>query len=354
MASITEVAERAGVSVATVSRLINGSDNIAKPTVDRIRKAMLELGYVPRAVRPGPRPKVRTGVKNGSVMFLALYPFSPTEMFSMPAFPALIGGIQNTLMDAGLNLIFAHSPKGQNVPPALAAGKVDGVLLMGNVMRFSRQLAGKLKDAPTVWVFREHNDPDCEFDHVLYDNSVVGVIAARHLRAQGHEYVGFVSPDTAHTAYIERRAAFAEECRKLVMKVEFYEPKKAPAGSNEMLIATDLAGRLAGGSKRPTGLFVVSDTFMLPFFGALERNGIRPMEDIELIGCNNDITRLNQMHPRPATIDIRLNEVGRKSVEQLRWRMQHPHDGTLEIKIKPMLIGNKEVESESDDNPASE
>ena len=103
--------------------------------------------------------------------------------------------------------------------------------------------------------------------------------------------------------------------------------------------AQPLIDRLVALKPRPTGVFCVSDDLMLAVFNGLHQRGIEPGRDIELIGCNNDAVRLEQMHPRPATIDLKLDQVGREAVEQLLWKMSHPENQDITgIFIAPELI----------------
>ena len=108
--SITDVAKHANVSIATVSRFINGDAYVAEATAARIRKSMQELGYVPRALRPGPKQADRKGINTGNIMLLSLMTMAPADLYRMPAFPALLGGVQQGLTKRGMNLLLAHSP----------------------------------------------------------------------------------------------------------------------------------------------------------------------------------------------------------------------------------------------------
>lgn len=92
MATIYDVAKRAKVSPSTVSRIINGERNVAPATAEAVEKAIAAVGYVKRAVRPGPKPSARAGVKTGMIDFLSLGSHSPAEMFSLPAFSKLMDG----------------------------------------------------------------------------------------------------------------------------------------------------------------------------------------------------------------------------------------------------------------------
>lgn len=337
--SITDVAERAGVSPATVSRFMNGSGYVSEEAASRISEAMKELGYTPRAVRPGPKPRERRHVRTGNVALLTLAEIDPADFYRLPAFPSLLAGIRRGLHAHGFEMLLAHSPLGRTVPPVLSRRDVDGVLLIGGAPEMSPELHRVLRRLPVVWTFRSHSDERGEFDHVFYDNRWVGGMAAQYLADRGHRHLAFLSHDANHEAFIVRRKTFCSAAERLGARVLVLESDAAwgPAASPAVVVS-ELVSRLVAEYPRPTGCFCVADDAMLAAVSGLERAGIRCGKDIELIGCNNDPQLMAQMHPRPATIDIRLDQVGERAVEQLLRRMQNPDESRTEVLIKPVLV----------------
>jgi LacI family transcriptional regulator len=301
---------------------------------------MDKIGYVPRALRPGPKRKERRGVRTGNIMLLSVHPMAPSDMFRMPAFPTLLGGVQEAMDEKGLNLLLAHCPNGKVIPPALAGGKVDGVLVVGRCPALSPGLVKALDRLPVVWMFREHNDPDRRYDHVLYDNLEVGQIAARYLHERGHHRVGFVSTDPTHEAYCQRRDTFSRVGAELGLVVDVYESATPLQGSGQVPFVEQMAESMAAESEQPTALFCAADDRMLTVFHVLRQRYGDNLAGLELIGCNNESLFLDQMHPRPATIDIHLDLVGREATDLL-WQRLGEIGGTttsVEILIKPKLV----------------
>lgn len=339
---MTEVAKMAGVSIATVSRCINGTSPVNEETAARIRACMKELGFEPnRGGRVGAR-----GGKNApkNVMFLSLTHLQPAEMYRMPALPSLLAGVQGELAAIHSNLMLFHSPGGSLVPPALAAKQIDGVILYGKESTGpSPALARLLHQVPVVMTFRGHREILNDFDHVTYDNRAVGPLAVRHFQERGYTHVGFVSPSTEHLAFRRRQEGFREACRKAGIRVTEYV-REIDTGEGERARLGQAVVDALREKERPRGLFCVSDDVMLVIFNALERNGMHPGNDVELIGCNNDSSFLGQMSPRPATIDIMLDEVGKRVVDQLHWRMRNPLRPLVEILVKPTIVPAQDVE----------
>lgn len=343
MASIVDVAREAGVSVATVSRILNRERNVSLDTARSVEEAIQKLDYVARAVRPGPKPKNRMGVHTGTITFLSVSDFSPEKMYSMAAFPSLLGGIQKGCARHGINLVLAHSPGGRSVPPVLVRKQADGVLLVGDAA-VSASLKQTLKRLPVVWCFRSRTDSAGMFDHVFYDNSKIGQMAADYLIARGRRRIAFACLSPDHPAAVERRNGFLEAAAAKKVRASAVEAVKEVENENPARTVGRLLDRIAGLSPRPDGIFFFGDDLMLAAFNGLRNRGIEPQRDVDLIGCNNDKQFMNQMHPRPATIDIKLDLLGERAVEQLLWRMAHPEDDSrMEILIKPALVHGEDV-----------
>lgn len=322
--SIVKVAKAAGVSPATVSRVINNGANVSPEKVQRIREAMEKLGYVPRARRPGPKPRSRMGIRTGNVLFLSIPGLEPAHLMELPALPQLLQGIQQELAANGMKLMLDLLPAGGEVPGTLSAEQVDGVLVLGHQAPMDARVVAKLRELPTVWVLREHPELRWEFDAVLYDNRRVGELAAEYLGRHGHRQVAFLNIDREHVAFAERGKVFLESWQKrtgqkpVVLEASSKEARAASLrveGLVEQMLAMPQA-------IRPTGCFVASDDQMLGVVYALRARGLVPGKDIQLIGCNNDRHFMAQMHPRPATIDIQLEAIGRRAVAQLLWRLR--------------------------------
>jgi len=334
--SIYSVAKKAGVSPAAVSRYINKSGSVAPGKAELIRAAMKELEYVPSLVRPGPRLKNRPGVRTGQIALLFLGRLKPLEMYRMPVFPILFSGVHEAVESAGLNLVVTHWPDGEQCPSIIRKGCFDGVLVMGAMPKPER-LFSMLK-IPAVWFFRGHSDPEGRLDHVFYDNSRIGGIAARYLVGKGCRRLCFINPYPVHEAVKPRKKDFIRTAKDLGSEVKIFESAEDMFGSvvEEAEIMTRKA---VGGKDRCDGIFAPMDNVLLSAYNCLKFMGKTPDKEVTLIGCNNDPQFMGQMNPRPATIDIKLDTVGKKAVEQLLIRMQFPDDkDRVEILVKPELV----------------
>ncbi|MDF7797948.1 LacI family DNA-binding transcriptional regulator [Pontiellaceae bacterium B1224] len=325
MATIYDVAKKAKVSPSTVSRIINGERNVAPATAAAVDKAIAEVGYVKRAVRPGPKPTTRAGVKTGIIDFLSLGAYSPAQMLSLPYFSKLLDGIMRGVEEQGMDLVLSHCPHGEVIPPVLARRQADGVILFGNPELFPK-IAKTLERIPVVWCFLMESMKQPAANYVLYDNRPVGAMAAEYLVEKGHQQMAILNASPLHSSFIGRRDEFLRVLKLYGKSAEVIEGEFQDPPTGVAVRAQPLIERLAALNPRPTGVFCVSDDLMLAVFNGLRQRGIEPGRDIELIGCNNDQFLMEQMHPRPATIDLKLNRVGKQALELLLMKMSDSSD----------------------------
>lgn len=344
MVTMQDIAEEAGVSKSTVSRALDGGRNLDPKTVQRVKRAAESLGYIKTAVRRGGQSRRRQGIHTGTITFLSVHQRTPQEMYEIPIFSPLLGEIQEIVTMRGMDLTLAHSPDGNFVPPALARKKTDGVLLAGNAV-LGPSLRKSLSNIPCVWCFRGAAEGKPKFDHVDFDKSCIGEMAANYLFGRGHQHLAYADFPTSNLGLIDRREQFIEAVKKHGGSVEIATVSKSYKDRNDLL-ARVIIENLLKMSPRPTGMFVSTDERMVSLFYVLREKGLEPGRDIELIGCNNDKTALQHLHPRPATIDPQMGTVGARAVEQLFFRMASPNmRGQTEILVKPELVPPEEGEN---------
>ena len=347
--SVKAVSKEAGVSPATVSRVINQNGYVAENKAKLVREAMQRVGYNPPAVRRGRRSHKSRGIHNGTIVFLSVHHYSPEELYQMAALSEVLGGVQNMVRKHGLDLVLAHAPEGKSVPPILSRNKADGVILIG-FNKLSADLAKTLNRTPGVWSFRgsigsqQKVDAQHKLDHVFYDNPQVGVIAADYLIERSHRNLAFAGFYSNNSAIAMRRDTFINRVTEQNLKALVVTPKTSDNLTHQ---ARSIVDQLLAANPWPTGVFVPTDERMLALFNVLRHRGIEPGHDIELIGCNKEPQVMRQMHPRPATIDIKATTIGERAVEQLLQRMRNPDDSSrTEIIINPEVIEGEETGSQ--------
>lgn len=344
MSSITDVAERAGVSLATVSRVINNRGGVSEKRVRMVHEAIEELSYQPRPAyrRRGRKvePKGGAEVKGGNsiavVILDGLYDHTPGLLLSH------LKGIERAAAGHGLNVVVAR-PGDNRLPAAVKDVNALGLILMG--CQAPPQMLKEIEGTPSIW-FGSHHSPTG--DTVISGNYRVGQLAARYLLDRGHKRVAFLSAMAHYPAYPARAETFSFVATRGGAHVETFLDEKpthvvgdsaemgAIAGVIDKLVVKMLAVR-----PRLTGIFVPNDMMTAMIYPSLYKRGITVGKDIDIISCNNEMSYLIGLSPRPATIDIGAEVMGRQSVEQLVMRLNQlddEDDRDVQVAVEPRVI----------------
>lgn len=128
--TIADVAREAGVSRATVSRVINGVPNVNGETVALIRQTMEKMGYMRMAIRPGPKPRLQhpSRLRTGAIALVTIG--GSGDLFREPTMASVIDQIQATCRKHHLSLLLDQMSSPEQLPLCVQARRVDGVLLM--------------------------------------------------------------------------------------------------------------------------------------------------------------------------------------------------------------------------------
>ena len=344
--SIVDIAKKAGVSVGTVSHYINGSRPVSALVSRRIDEVIKESGYVFRMRRPGPKSGGRKGVRSGVVLFLALTRFSPQELFAMPVFPQFFASLQTNLFEYHMSMMIVQSSPGGGMPDMLDRRFCDGVIvsIFDESDEIEESLLDRIRSMPSVWCFRRHADPNLTSDHVVYNNALVGKLAASYLVEKGHTNVICVPGCVYnHSACKEREYVFRASLAELGAR-----RNKASFENVNLLAPGDyynyVAEKFLAMKKRPSAIFFCTDDCMAGTFMALGRHGFDTSE-LEMIGCNNDSKYLDLLPSRPASIDIRIDEMGRMAVSRVMSRINGDSTPRKKIVLEPLLISGEDKEA---------
>jgi LacI family transcriptional regulator len=335
---ITEIARKAKVSPATVSRAINQPQIVAAASLARIRAVMLQHNYSPEPVhrRRGPKSRVVEHRRIG-VWFVGA-----------KANNSSLNWFQDQLLQAesadprfrvDLRVLFSNTP--DELPRGFLTEKLDGIIIQG--MEPSPDCMAKLQELPHVWFMtRRSNRLEC--DYVEPNNEENGQMAADYLKARGHTSVAVISTDPEYSAVVRRLRAFTTHAEEIDLTVHRVLGRSNPGVSyleiaprhaeSEMLVKSLLAC-----NPRPTGLYIPVDHFCGAFFRAVREAGKKPGQDFEVILGNYNPVIYHNLDHCPAAIDINLAMLVRKVVDHLIWRIDNPYTkGRVGIAITPCLI----------------
>ena len=340
--SIIEVAALAGVSKSTVSMVINHNPTVVPATAARVRHAMQELGYVPRPreQRGGPKPNSMYPERTLNLALVTLG--IPSEVLRAPLYNDVLHGISSAIHEQAHRLAIYHVQKPAEFDAdAVFRSGADGFLLFGcgeppaavEALRVLPCVALMGTDKVRNWC-----------DWVSYDDLAAGKLAATYLIEHGHRTCAFVGD-----AGWRRGRAFAEFIRAsgghaACLDAEGVIRAQDDVHQVDQKAVDKLIGLLTSLSPRPTGLFVWADMVTAALYPSLHHHGPEPGRDITVVSCNNEWPLLLGLRPRPAVVDIQGVKIGRRSVEQLFWRMKNRGESSVTCLLTPSLVLPKEIQ----------
>lgn len=300
--TIKDVAREAGVSVATVSRAINGQGAVAPAVRERVLAVAQRLDYAPhQAARALSSRRTRTvGV---------VLPDLHGEFFS-----ELIRGIGQEARVHGLHLLLSSDhgdADGQGVALRAMRGRVDGVLVMAPTDAGLRSLSGQLAPGlPAVLI--NAVDPDGRWTSVGVDGYGGARAMVRHLVGAGHRDIAFVAgPPDNHDAR-ERLRGYRDE---LAAALPASRGRVVPGGFDEASGAAAAATLLASGAL-PDAVFAANDAMAIGCLRALVQAGIRVPDDVALVGFD-DIPLSSHVHPPLTTMRVDIAALGATALRVL-------------------------------------
>ncbi|HEX8346749.1 MAG TPA: LacI family DNA-binding transcriptional regulator [Actinoplanes sp.] len=309
MATIYDVARRADVSPATVSRVVNGRASVDAALAERVRRAMRDLDYRPNAVARNLR-RSRTSFWS---MIIA--------NIDNPFFTAMFRGVEDVAQPAGYSMLLCNTDE----DPGREEQYVDGAM--------AEQIAGmvicptaasphlrRLVDARVPVVVVDRLMPEVEVDTVLVDNEEGAASATRHLIGSGYRRVGCITGPaglfTADQRLSGYRRALAEAGRAydeaLVRRTDF----RREGGHRAM------ASLLEAGA-RPDAVFVANNLMTIGAVECVFDRGIAVPSELGVVGFD-DMPWTNLIRPALSTVAQPTYELGRAAAELLRLRLTEP------------------------------
>jgi LacI family transcriptional regulator len=301
IASIHDVARTASVSLATVSRVLNGTGPVRDETRKKVLEAVERLGYVPHG---GARSLITRQTRTIGVILPDIY----GEFFS-----ELIRGADLAARDAGYHLLVsgAHSNE-QDTREVLRAlhGRVDALIVMAPVASdtVDRALPGGV---PVVLL--NHASRDTRHRTIRIDNRGGARAMTEHLLDLGHRRIALVLGPPDNEDAIERRRGYEEalSARRVAVDPALLLPGDFTDGAGERagLLVADL-------DPRPTAVFATNDAMAIGCLAGLRGRGLRVPEDVALAGFD-DIPFSRYVSPPLTTVQVAISELGSRAAARV-------------------------------------
>lgn len=308
---IQEVAKRAKVSTATVSRVLNGSPNVREKTSARVRNVIAKLNYVPN-----------THARSLRVGRARMFGLIVSDI-NNPFFPELIDAFQTSAAEQGIDVIFMHTnydPKRlESCIRRMVERSVDGIAVMtSEVDQAALQIAHER--VPLVLM----NQPAFAGEHrnVPVEYSTGFREALEHLCVLGHTDIGFISGPADFSSAKRRYQDWATAMRRLKLLVR----KDWVVTGNMRVDGGEYAMReLLSRETCPTAVLSTNDLMALGALQAVSHAGLRVPQDISIIGFD-DLPIASMVVPQLTTIELPRREIAARAFSSL---VQATRDGIV-------------------------
>lgn len=337
--TLADIAARAGVAVSTVSRVINGSQLVAKKKRRAVEAIIDEMGYKPAPIekRKGVRKEPWPWLKHRHFKTIL---FGPHDLYWIinyaPVYSYALHGIDETFAAYQFQRSVERAENATQLMSLIKAGGADGFLLLNTA---HEPLPAQVNDYPVVTFMGAHDHLSC--DRIMTDPERAGVLAAEYLRSKGCAL--FVAIGSESRLYRMRIKAFSENLQASGIKVlELIDSSIVRGGprmhqANRQAVINGLRP-LMGSATRPIGIFSVADIVTPVLYGELVAAGFKIGHDAHIVSCNGERPYLDALHPLPAVIDIQAEYIGGRAAQQIMRRLESPRSPSEKVLIEPRLI----------------
>jgi LacI family transcriptional regulator len=300
--TIRDVAKAARVSLATVSRALNGKENVAEETRRHVCAVASKMGFVPRE---GARSL--SGSRTHCVG--AVLPDLHGEFFS-----ELIRGIDATVRRSGYHLLVSSSHGDRAEAGAMlraVRGRVDGLIVLSPDVGALALPAGLSETVPVVLL--NSSTVSDSFDLINIENSAGAFAMVRHLHSLGHRRIAFIKGPESNQDATERLRGYRQAVDKL--RADRSDELEFPGDFREET-GHKAGKRILAMAKPPTAIFAANDAMAIGCLSALREAGQRVPEDFALAGFD-DIPIVRYTAPPLTSVRVSIAELGRCAAERV-------------------------------------
>lgn len=326
MATIRDVAARAGVSTATVSRTLAAPDLVSEKARARVLQAIKATGYTPNMAARNLRAR-------RAMMVLVVVPNIANAFFA-----EVLRGIDDELVENGYGIIIGNldnrREREARYVDLVFARQVDAVLLMsGRVPAGNGRLMSEA-GVPLATICVELSESS--FPSVMVDDQLASRTVVEHLAALGHRSFGYISGPKENRNEIGRREGFIAG-----LSAAGFDPGQAHYWQGDFMIESGVgaAREFLALSERPTAVYSVSDSMAISFMKTVMEAGVRVPEDLSIVGFDG-IEFAEFVTPTLTTIQQPRHEIGRNGARVL---LEALGNGTRPKSVRlaaPLIVRN--------------
>lgn len=321
--TMSEVARRAGVSVTTVSHVLNDTRPVSAPRREAVLLAVLETGYVPNHLARALR------TSRSQTLGLAM------PAVSNPYLGALVRSLQAEAEEHGYRLLISdtHDDPGHEARAVrdLCERQVDGLLLAPSAEPTAALGHLAARGVPVTLIDRLVDVP---YDRVGVENVQATCQLVQHLVGHGHELVGMVSGLPGLVTTVERLEGYHLGLSQAGVPAQ---DSLVVSGSSDAVHARTAVLELFAAPRHPTALVVGNNHMMIGAVRALRELGLDVPRDVALVGFD-DFEWADLFSPRLTTMAQPETQIGVEAVRLLLGRMIEPEQPVRVLRLAPTLV----------------
>lgn len=303
MANIQQVAKQAGVSVATVSRVLNEQKIVASKTKFKVEEAIKKLNYEPSMLGRNLR-------NSESRLLLVLIP-----SISNPFYLEIIKGIENVAISKNYNILLCETdsnPERENIYFELVKSKMaDGIISMDPAINI--EMLTTLADKHAIIQCSEYAIGS-GIPYVTIDNEEAAYRAVKHLIKMGHKKIALMNSDEKYLYARQRKLGYQKAMREYGIELDdmlIYHTQMLSFEQGQQTMK-----KILKMNDRPTAVFAVSDLLAIGALKEINSSGLHVPDDIAIVGFDK-IDFSNMTHPTLTTIAQPMYRMGTTAVNML-------------------------------------
>jgi LacI family transcriptional regulator len=327
MANITinDVARFAGVSRATVSRVLNNQAYVADDVRTRVQAAMDTLGYHPS------RTARRMRAMSSDLVGLIIPDIQNT------LFQALVRGVEDAAYAQNMNVVLCNTddiPDKQKVYVRLMQAEQAAGLIVVPTHPNDGAMLEPVRNAGIPIILLDRDVNNFEADSIRVDNVRGALLAARHLITLGYQRIALIAGTQYLTPGRERLQGFYDAMHERGIEIDQALVK---VGNFKIENGYELALELMNAAAPPDAIFASNNLMTLGALRALHELGLRVPQDVALVGFD-DMPWAEDLNPPLTAVSQPGYEIGQQAVQLLLKRIERPDAPFSRVILQPKLI----------------
>lgn len=337
MKTIKDVARLSGVSLTTVSRVVNGSEKVTQKTRDKVNKAIQELGYFPNNAA---RSLVKKQTDSIAVLLRNIHD---------PFFSDLICGIEDASLELGRNVIFCSLGKDERIRDRyieyLTNGISDAIVLYGSLFS-DKAMIEHLYNVHFPLLLIENNFQTLPLNQFLIDNVEGAKDAVSYLIRRGHKKIAHVMGNPNKKVILERFSGYTEAMQENGLTIHSSYIQNT---LNNSVLSLAQFKEMMESQDRPTAVFCSDDKLAIQVINVLNQLGFAVPKDVSVVGFDNLKSYDHSYRgPRITSVQQPLYEIGRDSILSLDKILKGETSEPISKSYKTVLAEHETVADQKD------